>query len=204
MRCRGAGQTGHRTWKRLSRSYPACLALPDGAGPPQASSYGAAVVPASRMAKWQQYAAGESCCARMIRYGFRPARFATNKHVVTAEAIANRHEISTSLLRAMRSLTNSDQIGLWLLPTGLPGESPVRVIRVAVSHRRAVVYVRSASDSDRFLCVAANDAKGRFSLKKFQVEAWLKSTQIASTSSIDHCWPRNSIQSDPHRVGTAQ
>ena len=42
----------------------------------------------------------------------------------------------------------------------IPAMTQLRVIRVAVSHRRAVVHVRSASDSDRFLCVAANDAKG--------------------------------------------
>ena len=32
-------------------------------------------------------------------------------------------------------------------------------IHVAVIHRRAVIHVRSASDSDRFLCEARNDAK---------------------------------------------
>ena len=35
------------------------------------------------------------------------------------------------------------------------------VIHVAVIHRRAVIHVRSAPDSDRFLCEARNDAMGQ-------------------------------------------
>ena len=37
----------------------------------------------------------------------------------------------------------------------------IRVIHVAVIQRRAVIHVRSASDSDRFLCEARNDATGQ-------------------------------------------
>jgi hypothetical protein len=45
---------------------------------------------------------------------------------------------------------------------------------------------------------------GPILLKKSQVKARQKSAQIRSTSMIDYCWPRNSIWSDPHRVGAAQ
>ena len=44
-------------------------------------------------------------------------------------------------------------------PLARTAKCPVRVIHVAVIHRCAVIHVRSASDSARFLCEARNDAK---------------------------------------------
>ena len=51
------------------------------------------------------------------------------------------------------------------------------VIHVAVIHRRAVIHVRSASDSDRFLCEARNDAKGHFRTHAPQQNIAIRSAQ---------------------------
>jgi hypothetical protein len=49
-----------------------------------------------------------------------------------------------------------------------------------------------------------NRRSGPILLKKSKMKAPRKSAQIRSTSMIDYSWPRNSIWSDPHRVGVAQ